>query len=295
MHFPIFKKKLDDFDYETSHDCKNCAATFQGKFCNRCGEKVIDVSDRSFVKMAESLLNAFTFLEGKFWRSFKLTILYPGKLASEIRSGIQVPYMKLVGMFFVANFFYFLFPVFDTFNSSLHSQLNYQSYSNIVQDLVNGYVKANNISIKEFAQQYNSHSSNLAKLLLVFLVFIFTVPLSIINYSKKNLYFDHLQISFEFHAFQLLVCSVVLPNVIKLLVRMAAQLGNLNWEILLNDTLFSYVVMIFFLHFWIRAQHSFYHHNWLISLLKGGVLAYLVIYSWSIYRMILFFVTFYSL
>jgi hypothetical protein len=121
MAFSVFKKRQDSFDYNVSHSCKNCGSQFKGKFCNHCGEKVIDVSDRSFIKIAESVLNAFTFLEGKFWRSFKLILLDPGKLTSDIRSGIQVPYMKLVGLFFVANFFYFLFPVFDTFNSSLYS------------------------------------------------------------------------------------------------------------------------------------------------------------------------------
>ncbi|MFM8911674.1 MAG: hypothetical protein ACKOE6_01995, partial [Flammeovirgaceae bacterium] len=262
MAFSFFKKKEDHFDYTLDRTCKNCGTAFQGRFCFRCGEKVIDVSDRSFAKMAESLLNAFTFLEGKFWRSFKLIITQPGQLSHDIRTGIQVPYMKLVGLFFVANFFYFLFPVFDTFNSSLYSQYYQQDHSSIVQHLVKDYVNSNHLDIEEFTRQYNAHSGNLAKLLLVVLVFIFTIPLSIVNFSKKNFYFDHLQISFEFHAFQMLLSSVVVPNLLQWVIKSARKWFAADWSALLSDNVYSYLSMVLFAYFWILAQRAFYQHSW---------------------------------
>ena len=295
MAFSIFKKKADDFDYTLQRVCQNCGATFQGKFCHHCGEKVIDKADRSFSKMAESLLNAFTFLESKFWRSFKLIIVKPGQLSDHIRNGIQVPYMKLVGLFFVANFFYFLFPVFDTFNSSLHSQYNYQVYSPIVKDIVRDHISSNYLDANKFESQYNAHSGNLAKLLLVILVFVFTLPLSIVNYSKKNFYFDHLQISFEFHAFQMLVCCVILPNFFKWMIQLANKWAGADWSILLSDNVFSNFSMVLFMYFWIRAQRNFYHQAWWVSVLKGLLLGYLVFYTWWIYRLVLFFFTFYTI
>ncbi|MCA4896491.1 MAG: DUF3667 domain-containing protein [Cytophagales bacterium] len=295
MAFSVFKKRQDSFDYSVSRSCKNCGNQFKGKFCNHCGEKVIDVSDRSFVKIAESVLNAFTFLEGKFWRSFKLILLDPGKLTSEIRSGIQVPYMKLVGLFFVANFFYFLFPVFDTFNSSLYSQMNQQSYSEIVHALVTDYIGSNNIAFDQFAKEYNTHSGNLAKLLLIFLVLLFSGIISIVNYSKKSFYFDHLQMSFEFHAFQLLLCSVILPNVLVWVIRLSSATMGVDWSILLSDGFYSWVTLLILFYFWLRAQRTYYQHGWIVSILKAGVLAYLVFEVWSIYRMFLFFATFYTL
>lgn len=295
MAFSFFKKKADSFDYTSHHVCKNCGTAFQGKFCFRCGEKVVDISDRSFAKMAESLLNAFTFLEGKFWTSFKLIITQPGQLSNNIRSGIQVPYMKLVGLFFVANFFYFLFPVFDTFNSSLYSQYYQQVHSPIVQSLVDAHIKANQLNVKEFTIQYNAHSGNLAKLLLVVLVFIFTLPLSVVNYSKKNFYFDHLQISFEFHAFQMLLSSVIIPNTLNWIIQLAKKWFTADWSVLLSDNVYSYFSMAIFAYFWIRAQRTFYEHSWWVSVLKGLFLSYIVFTTWDIYRMLLFFFTFYTM
>jgi Protein of unknown function (DUF3667) len=295
MAISFFRKKPDLFDDHQERTCKNCGHVFQGRFCSQCGEKVIDRTDRAFGKLAESILNALTFMDGKFWRSFKLILSHPGKLSAQIRAGIQVPYMRLIGLFFVANFFYFLFPVFNTFHSPLYSQYHQQNYSSIVQELVSEEVKGNNIDIDVFTKQYNAHSTNLAKLLLILLVFIFTLPLAVVNYSKKNFYFDHLQISFEFHAFQLLIFSVILPNLFKWIIKLADQWAGADWSVLMTDNVFSDISMLFFMYFWIRAQRNFYQHAWWISVLKGLFLGYIVFYSWQVYRMILFFVTFYTM
>lgn len=294
MSFSFFRKRADTFDYEAERTCKNCGNVFHGRFCNRCGEKVLDAADRSFGRMAESILNAFTFLEGKFWRSFKTMVLRPGKLSAQIRDGIQVPYMRLVGLFFVANFFYFLFPVFDTFNSPLASQFYYQSYSDLVQSLVRDHIKSNSLDVQAYTDAYNAHTANLSKLLIVFLVFLYTLPLSIINYSKKNLYFDHLQISFEFHAFTLLLNSVLIPFLFKGLIVVVTTVFGWNWSVLLSEEVYSQISRAVFAYFFIRAQYVYYGSRWWVAIIKGGVLAYFVFYSWQVYRFFLFLATFYT-
>lgn len=295
MNWNFFKRRPDDFDYHKLRSCKNCLNSFTGRYCNSCGEKVIELEDRSFKRLAESVLNAFTFLDGKFLKSFKLIILSPGKLSANIREGIQVPYMKLVGLFFVANFFYFLFPVFDTFNSSLYSQFYQQEYSDVVQSVVRDYVKANNIDIEKFTREYNEQSGNLAKLLLVILVGIYTLPLSLINYAKKNQFFDHLQLSFEFNAFQLFTSSLILPHLFLVIIKLMSNSFGIDWSLLLSDEVYSKMSLLLFFYFFVRAQRTYYHQNWLMSGIKGAILAYLVIFSWKLYRFILFFLTFWTM
>ena len=295
MAFSLFRKREDTFDYVIERTCKNCGQVFQGRFCNRCGEKVIDREDRSFSKMAESILNAFTFLEGKFWRSFKMMLASPGQLSANIRDGVQVPYMKLVGLFFVANFFYFLFPVFDTFNSSLYSQFYQQDHSHLVQNMVRDHLKSTGVDVKAFTDAYNAHTATISKLLVVVLVFIFSIPLSIVNFSKRNLYFDHLQFSFEFHAFQMLVSSVLLPSLLKWVIHFAQSWFQADWSVLLSDSFYSNLSLVIFGYFFMRAERTFYGHGWVVSLLKGVVLAYLVFFSWKVYRLVLFLSTFWTM
>lgn len=93
-------KKIDSFDYKIQRTCKNCENQFAGRFCNICGEKVIEPKDRSLLKLFENIFNAFTFVDSKFWKSFNSLLFKPGRLSEHISSGIQVPYMSLLGLFF---------------------------------------------------------------------------------------------------------------------------------------------------------------------------------------------------
>ena len=128
-------KKIDSFDYEVRRTCKNCDNQFAGRFCNICGEKVIEPKDRSLLKLFENIFNAFTFVDSKFWNSFNSLFFKPGRLSDHVSSGIQVPYMTLIGLFFLANFLYFLFPVFDTYNSPLSSQFYKQEYKTLLSKI----------------------------------------------------------------------------------------------------------------------------------------------------------------
>ncbi|HQQ98594.1 MAG TPA: DUF3667 domain-containing protein [Cyclobacteriaceae bacterium] len=134
----FFKRRPDSFNYELERTCITCGTTFHGRYCNRCGEKVVEPYERSIVAFLDGLLNAFTFLEGKFFRSIKLLMTKPGQLSRNIADGNQVPYMRMLNLFFVANFFYFFFFVFDSYNSSLATQMKYfGGHSEQVQKLVN--------------------------------------------------------------------------------------------------------------------------------------------------------------
>jgi hypothetical protein len=109
MAFHPFRRRIDTFDLEVTRTCKVCNNTFHGRYCNICGEKVSEPYERSFLNFLDGIVNAFTFLDGKFLKSLKLLILRPGQLSRNIADGKRVPYMKTISLFFVANFFYFLF------------------------------------------------------------------------------------------------------------------------------------------------------------------------------------------
>jgi hypothetical protein len=119
----FFKKHPDQFDFELERICLTCDNKFQGRYCNKCGEKVIEPYDRSIKHFFDNLLNAFTFIDGKFLNSFRTMLLKPGKMSADIAIGRRQPYMKPVAFFFVANFIYFFFPISKTFNSTLYAQL----------------------------------------------------------------------------------------------------------------------------------------------------------------------------
>ena len=293
MAFSLFRKREDTFDYVIERTCKNCGQVFQGRFCNRCGEKVIDREDRSFSKMAESILNAFTFLEGKFWRSFKMMLASPGQLSANIRDGVQVPYMKLVGLFFVANFFYFLFPVFDSYNSTLYTQMNSLTLGNHsmrVTQVVEEHLRQKNISFEEFAREYTDKSTNLSKLFIVVLVFALAFVLFVLNFSRGNYFFEHVLFAFEFYSFQLLFIAVALANAFRLIVSGMATIGW-NLAFLLSDSVFSTVTFAVLSYFVYRGLRSFYGQKWYWTAVKDILVLAGLQLTVELYRRLLFYLT----
>ncbi len=288
---PFFQVRHKNFDYGLQQTCRTCQHTFRGRFCNICGEKVTDPNEKSLSVFLGSLINAFTFLDNKFVRSVKLLMLHPGTLSKEIANGIQVPYMKPVSLFFVANFFYFLFPFFDSFNSSLYSQMNLMGvHSEVVRERVKHETEARSISLEDFQKLYQSQSTNLSKLFLIVLVIVMAVFLAIVNFSKKHYFFDHLLLSLEFYSFHLVLNMLLLPFTMGLLIRVASWFG-LDWNVMLEDQNFSVLVFGFILYFLLRAQRQFYAQKWYWALPRAILLLYLFTESVQWYRKSLFYLT----
>jgi hypothetical protein len=289
------RKRPDLFDYEVTRECLNCGNAFQGKFCNRCGEKVISQQERSIRNFFTEILSAFTFLDGKFPRSVKSILYHPGKLASDNVRGIRVPYMKPVSLFFVANFLYFLFPFSEVFNTSLNSQLKYQEHSELAQQMVQEKVAVRGLTFADFEISYNDASKDWAKLLLIVIVFIFSIVLGIVNYSKKRFYADHLTASFEYMAYTLLFTTIAITSILVLVVRIAENMNvDLLWIFNDEKKLLLPLIAISTLQFLWRMQLRFYSNHWLLSMFKALLLFFGFFGVVMIYRFILFFVTFWS-
>ncbi|MCA6379495.1 MAG: DUF3667 domain-containing protein [Cytophagales bacterium] len=291
MKFDFFKKKQDMFDFEVTRICKVCSNTFHGRYCNVCGEKVSEPYERSFLNFLDSLLNAFTFLDGKFIKSLTLLITRPGQLSRNIADGLRVPYMKMVSLFFVANFFYFLFPVFDTYNSSLKTQLNYLGQHSVrAKEIVSKHIKEKSITIEEFQRSYHEKSTNLSKLLIVFLVLMLSGIFMIVNYSRTTYFFDHLLFALEVYSFQLLINLVLLANGFLFLIKGANYFG-FDWRIILSDMVFSAIAQITICYFIFRGQMIFYRQKWYWSILRAIIIYYLIFETVFVYRAGLFYVT----
>jgi len=264
---------------------------FKGRYCNICGEKVTEPSERTLLTFLDSLLNAFTFLDGKFIKSLKLLVTRPGQLSRNIADGLRAPYMKMVSLFFVANFFYFLFPFFDSFNSSLYSQTTLMGQHSVrAKEVVDGEIKKRQISMEDFQQEYEGQSTNLSKLLLVTLVLAMTITHMVLNYSKKNYFFDHLLVSLEFYSFHLLVNMLMLPAILLLTITMASWVGW-DWTGILTDKFFSWPVYGLILYFLVRTQRTFYNQKWYWAIPKALLLFYLMTETVQLYRKMLFYIT----
>ncbi len=206
----FFKKHSDQFDFELERLCLTCESKFQGRYCNKCGEKVIEAYDRSLKHFFDNLLNAFTFIDGKFLNSFKTMLLKPGKMSADIAIGRRQPYMKPVAFFFVGNFIYFFFPMFHTFNSILYAQLHFMPYSDWIEPSFQQYLQEASIDYYVFEEKYNAASTNWAKILLILIVPLIFPFMFLVNYAKRLFVSDHLIFTFELASYILFVPTILL-------------------------------------------------------------------------------------
>src|SRR5690606_24552009 len=179
-----------------------------------CGEKVMIPADKSLGRIFSQVLNAITFLDNKAFRTAKMIFLRPGELSQKVMNGIRVPFLKPVSLFFIANLLYFLFPVFDTFNSHLRTQMHFMPYSTVASQMVEEKLESEGKTLQEFTVQYQQQSTSTARLLLIVFVLLVAVPLALINYSNHYFFYDHFLVSLEYNSVIILAIQVILPRIL---------------------------------------------------------------------------------
>ncbi len=290
----FLKKKPDQFDFNLERTCLTCESKFQGRYCNRCGEKVIEAYDRSLKHFFDNLLNAFTFIDGKFLNSFKTMLLKPGKMSADIAIGKRQPYMKPVAFFFVGNFIYFFFPMFNTFNSTLYAQLHYMEYSELIQPFFQEYLQEASMDYIDFEEKYNVTSTNWAKILLILIVPIAFPLLFLINYSKKLFVSDHIIFTFELTSYILFVPTILLSFLVVLIQRIAEVLGFDTSRFDFDAYALPIVAILigYMLFFGLKRFYQF--KWWRVCISSAALLASLTIVIYC-YRFLLFVITMWSL
>jgi hypothetical protein len=278
----------------SEHTCKSCGYIFVGLYCNLCGEKVIEPKDRSFKNFIGNFLSAITLADNRFLKTLWLTIKNPGFLSKEYANGRRVNYLRPLQMFFVLNLVYFLFNVLQLFNSTLKTQMYYMFHSPMVRGMVNQRVSDEGISLTGFAMIYNEKTTVLAKLLIVVFVWLASLPLSLI-FRKKNRYFtDHVALSVELACFNIFVNAILLSGILLVLSKIFKWSGTTLGDYL-NDTTLTVIFISTNLYFIYRAARTFYGQTGK-SLMVKSVLGIIGLFlALEAYKLLLFFVTFYTI
>ena len=262
------------------HICKSCNNQFTGTYCNLCGEKVIQPSDRSFRKFLSNIMVAVTFADSKFFKSLWLIIVKPGFLSREFAEGRTIKYLRPLSLFFVLNLIYFLFPVIQLFSASLKTQLS-TTYGTFAEGLVATRVVDLNVSLQSFEVLYNQKSNGLAKLLVIVFAVIASLPLNLF-YRKRNRFFtDHVGLMVELACFNLFVNALMLT--------LAAKFLGLGKYLDDNWLMISFIITN--TYFLLRASHAFYQERGLKLILKSLVMITMLKVALEAYRFILFVIT----
>ncbi|MBI1307741.1 MAG: DUF3667 domain-containing protein [Bacteroidetes bacterium] len=271
--------------------CASCGNTFTGKYCNQCGEKVVEAKERSIRHFLGQLLNALTFTDTKFIRTLRLLIFRPGFLSKEYVTGRRNLYTSPLSLFFIGNLLYFLILPVDSFTTGLDTQTQGQAYRNIAANMVNRKMERTGKSYEQLKTRFNKKVVDHSKLLLILLVFLFSLPLPVLFFRQKLFYFNHLIYSLGFITFILYVIFLILPMlffIIQLLMHTVFRI-NFNPDINSIGFLISLLFLIFiYLFFGLR---KFYEQKNAVTFLKSLFLTLWMMFVVLAYRFILFVVT----
>lgn len=269
---------------EEIHTCKSCHSQFSGNYCNNCGEKVRVSSDRTFKAFMNDVVRAITLADNKFARTLWLILYKPGFVSNEIANGRTVRYMSPIQVFFVLNLVYFLFPIVQLFNASLTTQM-IAPLGFLLKETIAHKMVSMHMNLESFALVYNLKTIGLAKLLVMVFVVLASVPLNFL-YRKRNRYFvDHFGYAVELACFNLFVNAIAV-DIVTSIIPIGSYIGE------------GVVTMLFIatnLYFLLRASNMFYHERGWKLVVKSAMMIVCLKLALEIYRMILFFITIWSL
>jgi hypothetical protein len=149
--------------------------------------------------------------------------------------------------------------------------------------------------VTAFKKSYEANTINLSKLLLITLVIMLTGLFALLNFSRKKQFADYLLVSLEYYTFQLLFVLVILANTILHLIRWVYKATGYNWSILLSDDVFSLFGMALTIWFLYKVERNFFQQKWYWALGKAITLHFLIGQTIYLYRISLFYVTFYTM
>lgn len=270
--------------------CKSCNNQFTGSYCNICGEKVINQEDKRFKYFIGEFINAISFADSKFWRTLRSIMVDPGSFSKNFIEGRRKKFMRPISLFLFANMIYFIFPLFNTFHSSLGSQISTHNFlhSELANELVQDKIEKKQISIQEFEVLYNAKTAELSKVFLILIVIIFAIFNWVLHNPNKHFLSDQIVLSLELMTF-IILFGVQLQGIIMNIIK-AIGFGSIISEFLL--TLIAGLLLLYFL---IRSEISFFESKKIPATLHS--ILGLVCFSATlyIYRAFLFFITFWSI
>lgn len=269
--------------------CKNCGTHFVDKYCNHCGQKEFEATDRNVFKLFGEMFHFITHFEGSFWTSFKTMLFLPGKMSLEYCSGIRKKYFKPVSMFLFIVVLYLIFPGFSGLNVSLNEYRQSFLAGRLIQSQIDKKVASGKPDQEKFDEKFKHVSEKVSKFMLFLLVIVAAALIRGLFPRTKHYLYDDLILATEINIFLILVFFTIIPVILSFFIRPE---NNLTYSALMEHSI-SLVVLLLFGIYTARVFYTVFRQRWWISLLKGiGFAVLLCVFLIFLYRPMVFEVTY---
>lgn len=242
---------------ELAEHCPNCGASLSGKYCVACGQKRIDRRDLSVRRFFGHVINELTDLQSnKILRTFGSLLFKPGLLTSEYLAGKKGFHIGPVRLYLTFSALYFLF-AWGALSDVRGGGAQRTSRSRIVIEMA----RQRNVDPLMFSERIHQRAERIAAILRFASVLVSGGFLSLLYFSFRKYYVEHLIFSFHYYSFDFFCKSVF-----ALLFILGAAFGKRMPSMVLN---FFYPVAFVYLVFALRRV---YRQTWPWTLLKSLIL-----------------------
>jgi len=276
----------------TQH-CKNCNNQFSGHYCNQCGEKVYTRHDKSLKHIFEEVFHFATHFEGSLFTTLKVFLTRPGRYATDYCAGIRKKYFKPISFFLVLVVLYLLFPLFQGLDMKLQAYVSKETDSNwYAQPIAKKKMEQRHISLEQLAENYNKKSPSIAKLFLLTLIPLSALALSVLFYTSRRYYFDHVIIATEIISFYIFLQYLLMPLLAILTVAIFPSLKSI-----FNDGSWVWKIFLILLVIYFSiAFRAFYQQNHWLGILKAIIFFFVFfilirkLYNFLLYYLVMLFI-----
>jgi len=249
----------------------------------------VERSEHTILHFLKEVVKSITFADSKFLSSLRLILTKPGALSLHLINGQRVRYSRMISIFFLANLMYFLVPEFKTFNPTLAIQMEGQLYSQIanIESRVHEKVASGDTSFDDFEQVFDTSITANSKLLLISIVPMMTAFVAIFCYRSNRYFSDYVTFTLELVSFTIFFPIVCFALVLKLLVFLG--LG------FVSEFILTTVAGLLILYFLIPGLKNFFLFGYISSVIRSLFLLFAFFVSITLYRWLLFEITFFSM
>jgi len=275
--------------------CIGCGATVCGRYCSSCGEPT-EAHDYSLKHFVEEVLESTVHVDGRVFASFRLTLTRPGQLVNRFLAGARKTQMGPVQMFVVCNVLYFLFLPLALqlpFTSTLRMQTENRSWRAMAMAMVQAKVNNRHETLEDYAAHFDEMAHIQGHSLVMLMVPLFAIGVWALHPRSRRYFAEHLVFSFYAMGFLLLWMALVTVPIGQIY-RHGVLTGW--WPqngALLEIVLDSMIATGFIAHVAIGSRRV-YGNGWPSALAKTLLLVGWWAICLTIYRLILFFTTFYA-
>lgn len=276
--------------------CVHCGSALATPYCAACGEQRASDRHYTLVHFAEEAFETFTHADGRLWRSLTTLVAHPGVLTVAYMQGRRKAYIAPLQLFLILNVVLFIAAAIgiggNTFNTPLSSQMHLVHHSATVTRLVVARLAARHTTLAAYTPIFDHATTTLAKSLVITMVPALALATAIIVLPRRRFAVQHLV--FALHAMGMLfiigtvVTAVVIGGML-VLGRVAPWLRSPSF-----DAIATTAVLLWFGAYMAAALRRAYGFGWIGGTVRAVVTLAAVANILELYRILLFYATFWT-